>query len=132
MNNNRKRVFRIRQNKGGFRRRGGGQNQNLQINSFNNNRSFNKNGSMSNPANVEKAIQKYNQLAKDAQSSGDLILVQNYLQHADHFSRILSLQELSKSSEEKNNIIEQNFTKSPRDTNDKKDNITNLENLDKD
>ena len=45
---------------------------------------------MSNPANVEKAIQKYSQLAKDAQSSGDLILVQNYLQHADHFSRILS------------------------------------------
>ena len=89
MNNNRKRVFRIRQNKGGFRRRGGGQNSNLQINSFNN-RGFNKNGSMSNPANVEKAIQKYNQLAKDAQSSGDLILVQNYLQHADHFSRILS------------------------------------------
>ena len=90
MNNNRKRVFRIRHNKGGFRRRGGGQNHNLQINSFNNNRSFNKNGSMSNPANVEKAIQKYNQLAKDAQSSGDPILVQNYLQHADHFSRILS------------------------------------------
>ena len=45
---------------------------------------------MSNPANVEKAIQKYSQLAKDAQSSGDLILVQNYLQHVDHFSRILS------------------------------------------
>ena len=90
MNNNRKRVFRIRQNKGGFRRRASGQNHNTQINSFNNNRSFNKNGSMSNPVNVEKAIQKYNLLAKDAQSSGDLILVQNYLQHADHFSRILS------------------------------------------
>ena len=57
---------------------------------MNNNRGFNKNGSMSNPANVEKAIQKYGQLAKDAQSSGDLILVQNYLQHVDHFSRILS------------------------------------------
>jgi len=90
MNNNRKRVFRIRQNKGGFRRRGSGQNHNHQTNSFNNNRNFNKNGSMSNPANVERAIQKYNQLAKDAQSSGDLILVQNYLQHADHYSRILS------------------------------------------
>ena len=116
MNNNRKRVFRIRHNKGGFRRRGGGQNQNLQINSFNNNRSFNKNGSMSNPANVEKAIQKYNQLAKDAQSSGDLILVQNYLQHADHFSRILSIQEINKNSEEKNNIIEQNFKKNFEET----------------
>ena len=65
-------------------------------------------------------------------SSGDKILSENYLQHADHFARILSLQEVSKSSEEKNNIIEQNFTKSPKDTTDKKDNITNLENLDTD
>ena len=89
MNNNRKRVFRIRHNKGGFRRRGGGQNHNLQINSFNNNRSFNKNGSMSNPANVEKAIQKYNQLAKDAQSSGDPILVQNYYNTLTIFKDII-------------------------------------------
>ena len=32
------------------------------------------------------------------------------MQHADHFSRILSLQELNKAQNENNNIIEQNFT----------------------
>ena len=45
---------------------------------------------MTNPFNVEKAIQKFQQLAKDAQSNGDLVLVENYLQHADHYSRRLS------------------------------------------
>ena len=45
---------------------------------------------MTNPHNVEKTIQKYQQLAKDAQSFGDPVLVENYLQHADHFARKLS------------------------------------------
>ena len=45
---------------------------------------------MTNPFNVEKTIQKYQQLAKDAQSLGDPVLVENYLQHADHFARRLS------------------------------------------
>jgi len=48
---------------------------------------FNRNGSMNNIHNVEKAMQKYLQLAKDAQSNGDTVLVQNYLQHADHYLR---------------------------------------------
>ena len=48
---------------------------------------FNRNGSMNNIHNVEKTMQKYQQLAKDAQSNGDPILAQNYLQHADHFLR---------------------------------------------
>ena len=30
---------------------------------------------------------KYQQLAKDAQSNGDPVLSQNYLQHADHYLR---------------------------------------------
>ena len=42
---------------------------------------------MNNIHNVEKAMQKYQQLAKDAQSNGDPVLAQNYLQHADHFLR---------------------------------------------
>ena len=42
---------------------------------------------MNNIHNVEKAMQKYNQLAKDAQSNGDPVLAQNYLQHADHYLR---------------------------------------------
>jgi hypothetical protein len=48
---------------------------------------FNHNGSMNNIHNVEKTMQKYQQLAKDAQSNGDPVLAQNYFQHADHFLR---------------------------------------------
>ena len=46
-----------------------------------------RNGSMNNLHNVEKAMIKFQQLAKDAQSSGDPVLVENYLQHADHYLR---------------------------------------------
>ena len=42
---------------------------------------------MNNIHNVEKTMQKYHQLAKDAQSNGDPVLAQNYLQHADHYLR---------------------------------------------
>ena len=45
---------------------------------------------MTNPFNVEKAAQKYQQLAKDAFTSGDPVLHENYLQHAEHFNRRLS------------------------------------------
>ena len=48
---------------------------------------FNRNGSMTNPHNVEKTMIKFQQLAKDAQSNGDPVLAQNYLQHADHYLR---------------------------------------------
>ena len=55
--------------------------------SNNGNMNFNRNGSMNNIHNVEKTMQKYQQLAKDAQSNGDPVLSQNYLQHADHYLR---------------------------------------------
>ena len=58
---------------------------------------------------MPKLIDKYNNLAREALSSGDKILSENYLQHADHFSRILSLQELNKNQSESNNVIEQDF-----------------------
>ena len=45
---------------------------------------------MTNPFNVEKAVQKYQQLAKDALTSGDPVLHENYLQHAEHFNRRLN------------------------------------------
>ena len=47
---------------------------------------FNRNGS-NNIHSVEKTMQKYQQLAKDAQTNGDPVLAQNYLQHADHYLR---------------------------------------------
>ena len=42
---------------------------------------------MNNINNVEKTMLKFQQLAKDAQSNGDPVLVENYLQHADHYLR---------------------------------------------
>ena len=38
---------------------------------------------------AEKLFEKYNSLAKEAMSSGDKTLAENYLQHADHFQRII-------------------------------------------
>ena len=88
MNNNRRRNFRSRPQKNNFRRRSGSMNSNGS-NGLNNNGNlnFNRNGSMNNIHNVEKTMQKYQQLAKDAQSNGDPVLSQNYLQHADHYLR---------------------------------------------
>ena len=88
MNNNRRRNFRSRPQKNSFRRRSGSMNPNGANNLSNNgNLNFNRNGSMNNIHNVEKTMQKYQQLAKDAQSNGDPVLSQNYLQHADHYLR---------------------------------------------
>ena len=42
---------------------------------------------MNNIHNVEKTMLKFQQLAKDAQTNGDPVLAQNYLQHADHYLR---------------------------------------------
>jgi len=107
MNNNRRRNFRARPQKNNFRRRNGSMNSNSGTNfNSNGNMNFNRNGSMTNPHNVEKTMQKFQQLAKDAQSSGDPVLVENYLQHADHYSRRLAeLNERSKdnSRDDKNN-----------------------------
>ena len=89
--NNRRRNFRPRGHKNNFRRRNGSPSSNGGSNfSKNGNLGFNRNGSMTNPHNVEKAMEKFQQLAKDAQSNGDPVLVENYLQHADHYSRRLS------------------------------------------
>ena len=88
MNNNRRRNYRSRPQKNNFRRRGGSLSSS-NSNSLNNNgnMSFSMNGSMNNIHSVEKTMQKYQQLAKDAQSNGDPVLAQNYLQHADHYLR---------------------------------------------
>ena len=88
MNNNRRRNFRPRVQKNNFRRRSGSLNSSHSNNLNNNgNMNFNRNGSMNNIHNVEKTMQKYQQLAKDAQRNGDPVLTQNYLQHADHYLR---------------------------------------------
>ncbi|MBO6488983.1 MAG: DUF4167 domain-containing protein, partial [Pelagibacteraceae bacterium] len=61
-----------------------------QLSSQKNNFSRTGNSTSKNPYNLEKIIEKYKNLAKEALSVGDKILHESYLQHSDHFSRILS------------------------------------------
>ena len=114
-NNNRRRNFRSRHQKGSFRRRGGMPSNSSNSNGFNNNGNlnFNRNGSMNNIHNVEKAMQKYQQLAKDAQSNGDPVLAQNYLQHADHYLRRYN--ELNQKRESLIEKVEPNKESSPKE-----------------
>ena len=80
--------------------RGGGKPQNRQRpNLFTNGQSRNN---FRTPLSAEKLFEKYTSLAKEATSSGDKTLSENYLQHADHFMRII---------EEKNRIRNQNQNK---------------------
>ena len=63
---------------------------------FNNNPDFKRRNPGRNNQNAGKLVDKYNDLAREAASNGDKILSENYLQHADHFSRIHNSQESSK------------------------------------
>ena len=89
--NDSKRRCRPRNQRSNFRpRSNNGQNTNSHFQSNGNNNIARNNGSMTNPFNVEKTAQKYQQLAKDALISGDPVLYENYLQHAEHFNRRLA------------------------------------------
>ncbi len=62
---------------------------------------------------VEKLFDKYSSLAKEAMSSGDKILSENYLQHADHFMRII--EDKNKNREQsKINIIDKSTAEAKR------------------
>ncbi len=63
---------------------------------FNNNLDFKRKNPCRNNQNASKLIDKYNDLAREALTNGDKILSENYLQHADHFARILKSRELAK------------------------------------
>ena len=75
--------------------------------------------------NASKLIEKYSDLAREALSSGDKILSENYFQHADHFTRILNDQDAQK----KLNSISNDIANSSQDIVDvKKDQNENAEN----
>ena len=63
---------------------------------FSNNENFQRKAPGRNNHNAPKLIEKYENLAREALSSGDKILSENYFQHADHFTRILNEQEAYK------------------------------------
>ena len=60
---------------------------------YSNNDNFKRKVPGRNNHNAPKLIEKYNDLAREASSNGDKILSENYLQHADHFTRILNEQD---------------------------------------
>ena len=74
---------------------------------FSNNENFQRKIPGRNNHNASKLIEKYNNLAREALSSGDKILSENYFQHADHFTRILNEQETYKKQRFYNNAIEE-------------------------
>ena len=85
---------------------------------FSNNESFKRKSPGRNNHNAPKLIEKYNDLAREALSNGDKILSENYLQHADHFTRILNERESfkrEKFSDNKFNVVEENNESSGQD-----------------
>ena len=60
---------------------------------YTNNENFKRKAPGRNNHNAPKLIEKYNDLAREASSNGDKILSENYLQHADHFTRVLNERE---------------------------------------
>jgi len=60
---------------------------------YSSNINFHRKSPGRNNHNASKLVEKYNDLAREALSTGDKILSENYFQHADHFARILSEKE---------------------------------------
>ena len=93
---------------------------------FSNNDNFKRKAPGRNNHNAPKLIDKYNDLAREALSNGDKILSENYLQHADHFTRILNERENFK----REKLLE---IKLDNDSSNLNENINkNEENIDKD
>mgnify|MGYP001326075576 CR=1 FL=1 len=92
-NNGRRNTF--RRNERSFK---SNNDRNKFSNNFSNSENFQRKSPGRNNHNAPKLIEKYNNLAREALSSGDKILSENYFQHADHFTRILNEREIQKRS----------------------------------
>ena len=86
---------------------------------FSNGENFQRKIPGRNNHNASKLIEKYNNLAREALSSGDKILSENYFQHADHFTRILNEQENNKKVKFSENINSNNLPQKNLDNEDK-------------
>ena len=106
MHNRRSGMFRRRSNGRGFRRQNNdNEGRRLISGAFSNARG--KNNFKSHQS-VEQLLERYKILAKEALSSGDRILSENYLQHVDHFERMVSDK---KSNQNGNNLQVGNINK---------------------
>ena len=93
---------------------------------FSNNDNFKRKAPGRNNHNAPKLIEKYNDLAREALSNGDKILSENYLQHADHFTRILNERESFRKDKflENNSEVSEENTENSKETNGK-DSVNN-------
>ena len=90
---------------------------------FSKNENFLRKSPGRNNHNASKLIEKYSNLAREALSSGDKILSENYFQHADHFTRILNDQDAQRklnsmnndASKSQENLIEVNKEQNDKD-----------------
>ena len=84
---------------------------------FSNNENFQRKSPGRNNHNASKLIEKYSNLAREALSNGDKILSENYLQHADHFTRVLNEKESLRREKFSQNISNDLSTVSETDNN---------------
>ena len=117
-NNNRRNNF--RRNDRNFK--SNGDRQKFSTN-FSSNENFKRKAPGRNNHNAPKLIEKYNDLAREALSNGDKILSESYLQHADHFTRVLNEREslrrekhLETKTEINNDTVEENIENSEETT----------------
>ena len=96
---------------------------------FTSNENFQRKIPGRNNHNAPKLIEKYNNLAREALSSGDKILSENYFQHADHFTRVCNDQENFKKSNITNDSVTNFSTSASKEK--KSDNLTENENSEK-
>ena len=120
-NNNNVRRNNFRRNDRGFK-------SNLDRPKYGSNFSKNENFQRKSPGrnnhNASKLIEKYSNLAREALSTGDKILSENYFQHADHFTRILNDQDAQRklnSQNSDNSKSQQNISEADKELNDTED-----------
>ena len=117
-NNNSGRRGSFRRNDRSFKSNG---ERNKFNNSFSTNETFQRKSPGRNNHNASKLIEKYNNLAREALSTGDKILSENYFQHADHFTRVMSEKEIQRKTFNKSSLEETNSSEKKSDNlNDKK------------
>ena len=124
-NNNNNRRSNFRRNDRSFKSNG---DRNKFSSNFSNNDSFQRKMPGRNNHNASKLIEKYSNLAREALSTGDKILSENYFQHADHFMRILNEREFQK----KNILASENSSSTQENiSNTDEDKVETKNNLDK-
>ena len=111
-NNNNNRRNNFRRNNRNFKSSG---DATKFVSNFSSGDNFKRKSLGRNNHNAPKLIEKYNDLAREALSNGDKILSENYLQHADHFTRLINEKESLKRekfseyrSENSTGVVEEN------------------------